>query len=97
MKDTPFLPLGRRHPTFAQGYRAALTDCTAWLHARARELVHDGKTRDARALRRAAHAMRNEAQEVAELWDEPGQARFPDVRAEDAGPVVPPATGQQEG
>jgi len=25
--------------------------------------------------------------------DEPGQARFPDVRAEDAGPVVPPATG----
>jgi cytochrome c556 len=77
MKNSPFLPLGRRAPSFEQGYRAALADCTAWLMARAGEMDAGRLSRDARAVRKAAHDMSTEAKAVTDLWSQDSDQELP--------------------
>ena len=63
-KGTPFLALGRRDPSFEQGYRAAIKDCGEWLKLYA----NGAPRRDQKALGRAATDMGTEANAIMDMW-----------------------------
>jgi hypothetical protein len=63
---TPFIPLVRRSPDYAQGYRAATKACTTWLMNVAEERGKHARP----VLRKAAADMSREAKDIAWEGDE---------------------------